>query len=196
MDFLDDEDEFVVTEAARAINDDFSIEKALPALGNLLTSTSFQNEALLRRAINANLRVGTEPALQNLIDYAQRTDQPLAMRAEALDALGTWTEPSELDRVTGRYRKKIKRIPEPVIKQMAPLLTELTKSQEPEMRLSAIRALGKLGATEAAPILLALLKQDQEAAYAWQPYKHWSTSIEPRPERSRPFRMRKSKCVW
>ena len=162
VEFLDDEDEFVVTEAARAINDDFSIEKALPALGNLLTSTSFQNEALLRRAINANLRVGTEQALQNLIDYAQRTDQPLAMRTEALDALGTWTEPSELDRVTGRYRKKIKRVPEPVVKQTGPLLTQLTKSREPEIRLSVVRALGKLGATEATPTLLAQLKQDKK----------------------------------
>lgn len=161
--FLDDEDEFVVTEAARAINDDFSIEKALPALGDLLTTTSFQNEALLRRAINANLRVGTEQALQNLIDYAQRADQPLAMRTEALDALGIWTEPSELDRVTGRYRKKIKRVPEPVVKQAGPMLTQLTQSREPEMRLSAAQALGKLGATEATPSLMALLKQDKKS---------------------------------
>ncbi len=57
--FLNDKDEFIVTEAARAINDDLSIEKALPALGNLARATKFTNEALLRRAINANLRVGT-----------------------------------------------------------------------------------------------------------------------------------------
>ena len=162
VDFLNDEDELVVTEAARAINDDFSIEKALPALGNLLTTTSFQNEALLRRAINANLRVGTPEALQNLIDYAQRPDQPLAMRAEALDALGTWTKPSVLDRVTGRYRQKIERTPEPIIQQAAPVLTALTTHQEPSLRLSAAQALGKLGATEAAPVLLARLKQDAE----------------------------------
>ena len=162
VDFLDDEEELVVTEAARAINDDFSIEKALPALGNLLTTTSFQNEALLRRAINANLRVGNKAALQNLIDYAQQSSQPLAMRAEALDAIGTWTNPSVLDRVTGRYRKKIERIPEPVIQQTAPILTQLTGNQEPTLRLSAARALGKLGATEAAPTLLARLKQDTD----------------------------------
>ena len=164
VNFLTDEDEFVITEAARAINDDFSIEKALPALGNLLTTTSFQNEPLLRRAIGANLRVGTKKALQNLMDYAQRSDQPLAMRTEALDALGTWAEPSELDRVTGRYRKKIKRVPEPVVKQTAPLLTDLTESPEPTLRLSAVRALGKLKATEAAPTLLTRLRQDQDPA--------------------------------
>src|SRR5690606_27038855 len=57
--FLQDKDEFIVTEAARAINDDFSIEEALPALGALLNQTPFTNEALIRRSINANLRVGT-----------------------------------------------------------------------------------------------------------------------------------------
>jgi hypothetical protein len=37
--FLNDSDEFIVTEAARAINDDLSIKDALPALGNLLNTT-------------------------------------------------------------------------------------------------------------------------------------------------------------
>src|ERR1044072_3311294 len=45
--FLNDKDEFVVTEAARAINDDLSIKDALPALANILNSTTFTNEALL-----------------------------------------------------------------------------------------------------------------------------------------------------
>src|SRR5690606_4779218 len=53
--FLNDQIEYIVTEAARAINDDYSIEAALPALSALLTKTSFSNEALIRRAINANL---------------------------------------------------------------------------------------------------------------------------------------------
>src|SRR5690554_3189983 len=61
--FLNDQDEYIVTEAARAINDDYSIEAALPALGDLLQDTHFTNEALIRRAINANLRVGTAEAL-------------------------------------------------------------------------------------------------------------------------------------
>ena len=160
--FLNDEEELVVTEAARAINDDFSIEKALPALGNLLPTTSFQNEALLRRAIGANLRVGTQRALQNLLDYLGRTEQPIAMRAEALEALSTWSEPSVLDRVTGRYRRAIKRAPEPVVKQAGPLLTELTQHPTVDLRRGAVRALGKLNATSAAPTLLARLKQDTD----------------------------------
>ena len=74
--FLNDKDEFIVTEAARAINDDLSIKDALPALGNLLNDTRFTNEALIRRAINANLRVGTEAAMQNLINYSDERGRP------------------------------------------------------------------------------------------------------------------------
>ena len=110
--FLTDQDEFIVTEAARAINDDLSIKEALPALGNVLQNTRFTNEALLRRAINANLRVGTPEAMQNLINYAAKEGSPVAMRAEALDALSTWAKPSVLDRVDGRYRGVIQRDPQ------------------------------------------------------------------------------------
>ena len=70
--FLADQDEFIVTEAARGINDDLSIPEALPALGKVLQTTRFTNEPLIRRAINANLRVGTPEAMQTLIDYAQK----------------------------------------------------------------------------------------------------------------------------
>src|SRR5690606_617985 len=101
--FLHDADEYVVTEAARAINDDFSIEDALPDLGNLLLQTPFTNEALIRRAISANLRVGSDKAMRNLISYSSRAEATVAMRTEALQALGTWPKPSVFDRVDGRY---------------------------------------------------------------------------------------------
>src|SRR5690606_6589868 len=78
--FLEDQDEFIVTEAARAINDDFSIEAALPALAALLNQTSFDNEALIRRAINANLRVGSPEAMQQLLIYATKSGAPIALR--------------------------------------------------------------------------------------------------------------------
>src|SRR5690606_27916645 len=45
--FLKDEDEYIVTEAARAINDDWSIEAALPALAATLNETRFTSEPLL-----------------------------------------------------------------------------------------------------------------------------------------------------
>src|SRR5690606_25914264 len=162
-DFLKDQDEYIVTEAARAINDDYSIEGALPALGNLLKETKFSNEALIRRAINANLRVGSAEALENLIVYAERETAPVEMRAEALQSIGTWTNPSVLDRVDGRYRGKIERDIAPVQKATSTFLGRLLTHQEPTLRLEAAKVMGQLKIAEGVQGLLAQLKNDQSA---------------------------------
>jgi putative heme-binding domain-containing protein len=161
--FLDDEDEFIVTEAARAINDDFSIEKALPQLGNLLLKTSFSNEALIRRSINANLRVGTPEGLQNLIGYSQKEGAPLALRTEALEAIGTWAKPSVLDRVDGRYRGEVNRDINMVKAAASAPLIQLLSSSDSEIRLLAVKDLGKLSIEEAAPQLLRVMKGDNNS---------------------------------
>lgn len=161
--FLADKDEFVVTEAARGINDDMSIPAALPALGKVIQTTRFTNEALLRRAINANLRVGTLEAMQTLIDYAQKEEAPLAMRAEAMEALSTWAKPSVLDRVDGRYRGVIERDPAMVKSKTAAMYTKLLTHQELALRLSAIKAITKLNLTEVSEPLFNRLTSDKEA---------------------------------
>ncbi len=158
--FLQDRDEFVVTETARAINDDLSIDEALPALGDVLKDNRFKNEALIRRAINANLRVGTESAMENLIDYATRIGRPLEMRVEAIDALGTWARPSVLDRVDGRFRGEVTREPGPVRNRAKEPLLRLISNDQQALRLSAVKAVGKLGLSEASPALFARLKSD------------------------------------
>ncbi|MBW8687926.1 HEAT repeat domain-containing protein [Chitinophaga rhizophila] len=161
--FLNDKDEFVVTETARAINDDLSIKDALPALGNLLKTTTFKNEPLIRRAINANLRVGTESALNNLIAYAQQTASPAAMRAEAIDALSVWSKPSVLDRVDGRLRGEIKRDAAPAAKLSVAPLTALLKDKDLPVRVSAAKAIAKLQLKSAGSQLLAVVKTDRDA---------------------------------
>lgn len=160
--FLNDADEFVVTETARAINDDLSIKDALPALADLLNNTSFRNEALLRRAINANLRVGTDVALQNLINYSQKEGSPSEMRAEAIDAISVWAKPSVLDRVDGRLRGAIERDPALLTTKSADVLTALLKAKELPVRISAAKAIHKLKIASAAAQLLTVLKNDKE----------------------------------
>ncbi|QEC51346.1 putative heme-binding domain-containing protein [Anseongella ginsenosidimutans] len=159
--FLSDQDEFIVTEAARAINDDHFIKEALPALANVLNEDRFREEALIRRAINACLWTGTEASMQNLIDYALREDAPAAMRAEAVDALSTWARPSVLDRVTGRYRGEVERDPALVQERSAEALLRLLSDEETGLRLSAANALGKLKISRGAPDLLVRLENDQ-----------------------------------
>ena len=161
--FLDDSDEYIVTEAARAINDDLSIRDALPALGNLLKNTRFTNEALIRRAINANLRTGSEEGLQNLVNYLQTAGRPANMRAEAIDALSTWSKPSVVDRVDGRYRGVIERDPTLLKNKVATVLPGLLNDKDSSVRVSVVKAINRLSIREASPSLLALLKNDQKA---------------------------------
>ncbi|WP_128545317.1 HEAT repeat domain-containing protein [Larkinella soli] len=161
-DFLADADEYVVTEAARGINDDLSIKAALPALGNLLASTNFKNEALIRRAVNANVRVGTPEAMQHLIRYASNESAPVAMRAEALDALSTFAEPSVMDRVDGRYRGAVKRDPVALKAKAADTYIKLLTHSELPLRMSAVKAIRKLELRQASPELFARLKSDTD----------------------------------
>ncbi|MDF2188531.1 HEAT repeat domain-containing protein [Paraflavitalea sp. CAU 1676] len=162
--FLQDEDEFIVTEAARGINDDLSIPDALPALGEILTTTRYTNEALLRRTINANLRIGTNEAMTRLITFAGKEGAPAAMRAEAIDALGTWVKPSVVDRVDGRYRGVVTRDSTETKAKTGDALTSLLTNKEQLVRLSAVKAVKRLGISQSASVLLGLLKNDKEAA--------------------------------
>jgi putative heme-binding domain-containing protein len=158
--FLRDTDEFIVTEAARAINDDLSIAEALPALGNALSDYRFTNEAFIRRAINANLRVGTDEAMKILLGYATHNGSPVAMRAEAMDALSTWAKPSVLDRVDGRYRGVVSRDLASVQNKSTAVFVQLLSNKESLVRQHAARAIGKLQIKAASPQLLARLKID------------------------------------
>lgn len=134
--FLADADEYIVTEAARAINDDESIPEALPALADLINHTKFKSEPLIRRAINACLRVGTNKELENLIAFAQNTTIPEVLKAEAMAAIGTWADPSVLDRVDGRYRGEFKRNGEEVKQKINAKLPTFLSSKNPELLIS------------------------------------------------------------
>ncbi|MCP4974878.1 MAG: c-type cytochrome [Maribacter sp.] len=142
--FLQDEDEYIVAEAARAINDDWSIEEALPALANTMTEARFTSEPLLRRAINAALRVGSEKELDNLIAFAKRSDIASNLRGEALAAIGTWGEPSVLDRVDGRYRGEIKRDPSIVRSKIEKEIPGFLKENDSEILVGIIKTLSAL----------------------------------------------------
>ncbi len=161
--FLNDEDEYVVTEAARAINDDFSIEPALPALAATLAESRFASEALLRRSINAALRVGGEKEATMLIDFAQRENVTPELKAEALAALGTWANPSVLDRVDGRYRGEISRDPGVISNMVAEHVPGFLDSSDPEVVMAAARMLNELQITDYNDRLATLMARHPEA---------------------------------
>lgn len=142
--FLQDKDEYIVTEAARAINDDLSIEKALPNLAAVLSEKRFSSEPLLRRGVNACLRVGGEKEMDILIAFAQRSDLPSELRAEALATLGVWANPSTLDRVDGRVRGKIERDPSIVRSKAKPLASTFLQSKDPDILVATAQMVSTL----------------------------------------------------
>lgn len=112
--FLEDKDELILLEAARAIHDDQSIPEALPALSRLLDRPGLTNEALMRRVINAAFRVGSYPALLRIEAYLKRNEGSAKMKRTALASLLWWSQPPVLDAVEGRYRKHTARDSKPV----------------------------------------------------------------------------------
>ena len=162
--FLQDQSEFIVTEAARAINDDWSIEGALPDLAKILDESRFSDEALIRRAINANLRVGETENIKRLVSYAMYPSAPEAMRVEALSTLGGWANPSPLDRVDGRYRGTENRDISKVQDVLVPILPRLWASRSAAVREAAVSNAGSLALSTTGPKLLELLKNDPVAS--------------------------------
>ncbi|WP_116126042.1 HEAT repeat domain-containing protein [Lewinella sp. IMCC34183] len=159
--FLSDPDEYIVAEAARGINDDYSIEDALPALAATLDETRFTSEPLLRRAINANLRVGGEKSVDRLVAFAARTGVPAKLRAEALSTLASWGHPSIFDRVDGRYRGELVRDSTLAGEALAGAISPLLRDRNETVRQAAIAAAGRLNLQETAPQLAQLLARDR-----------------------------------
>ncbi len=143
--FLHDSDEYIVAEAARAINDDESIPEALPALANVLNETKTSSEVILRRAINACLRVGGKREIQTLVRFAERNDITDVVLAEAIATLGSWANPSLMDRVDGRYRGLLERNAADVAAVIEPKIGKFLKSSNPEVLISTAKLIGELG---------------------------------------------------
>ena len=142
-DFLKDKEVLVLAEAARAIHDDFSIPAALPALAKSLKDKGIKNEAFLRRAINANLRIGDANCAFRLARFANQKEMPEAMRLDALWALGYWANPPELDRVDNRYRKLEGHKLEAAQKAMSTIFPQLL-AENTSLKKAVIIAAGRL----------------------------------------------------
>jgi quinoprotein glucose dehydrogenase len=161
--FLSDSDEDVVVEAARAINDDGGIETALPALAKLLDEKRSlkKPDALLRRAINANLRVGSPEAVTRVATFAADTNKPEPMRVEAVASLGVWESPSTLDRVDGIYLgQPSSRDGVAARAAVLKLLQSADANTSAPVKIALADAAGRLNLTEAAPLLITQLRSD------------------------------------
>ena len=158
--YLDDEDEWVVTEAARAINDDGGIDAALADLARILDGNQHTGEPLLRRALAAASRMDTPDAAQRLARFATRQDAPDSLRAEALAALGVWPEPSPHNRADGAYLEPVRRDPSIARSAADGILDSLLVLGGETVRTAAARAAGDLELRPAVPLLLGRITED------------------------------------
>jgi putative heme-binding domain-containing protein len=162
--FLADKDELIVVEAARAANDDGGIEGAVAALAATLAESRFTSEPLLRRAISANLRLGTAAAAERVAAFATNAAASAALRAEAISVLGVWPAPSPLDRVDGYHlgtavqQARDGAAARQAIRRMIDALAK--DKNTPEIRVALAEAAGRLEIAEAVPTLAAQLKDD------------------------------------
>lgn len=159
--FLTDADEFIVAEAARAINDDGGIHAALPALAAVLGEKRFSSTPLIRRAVNAGLRVGTPEAAARLAAFAFDTAGAEVLRVEAIDALGVWGRPSVLDRVDGWYHGPAQTRDAGVARAaLEPVIEPLLAIGSPAVKIAVAGAVARLDIETARPMLLARVRDD------------------------------------
>jgi quinoprotein glucose dehydrogenase len=160
---LDDGDPRVVVEAARAIYDR-PIPAALSQLAALIRRGS-QDEALMRRVLAANFRLGKAENAQAIAAYAARSNVSTAMRVEALDMLGSWAKPSGRDRVLGMWRPIEERTTDAAADALRGNLAGAFKGSE-TVRSKAGQVAAELGIKEVIPELHSLLADKSQSAEA------------------------------
>lgn len=148
--FLNDSSEKVVNEAAHAIHDEFSIPAAMPSLAGMLDVGLMASEPILRRAINANLRLGLPQNAHRLAKFAIRETSPESMRVESIRSLASWVSPSKLDRVEGRFRDLGSRPVEPIYDIFDQYIGNLLSSKSDAVREAAAEAISRLNYGNAA----------------------------------------------
>ena len=147
--FLRDSNPLIVVEAARAIHD-VPIQEAMPRLAALIDQPS-QDDALLRRVLNANYRLGTQQHAAAVARFMTQPSGSPAMQLEAAQMLAAWDEPSSRDRVLGMWRPLEKRPPvaTEVLRGILPHVVKMPAA----VAVAAGQLLAKLRIQEAGPIL-------------------------------------------
>ena len=149
--FLDDASPLVVLEAARAIHDT-PIPAALTLLAQQIKDITLTDDAVLRRVLNANFRLGTQENADALAAYASRPVAPIAMRLEAIKMLESWAAPDPRDRVIGDHRPISARETSVAIAALGKSLAGILQNAD-EVRDTAVSVAAKYGMPQVTPFL-------------------------------------------
>ncbi|HVR35823.1 MAG TPA: PVC-type heme-binding CxxCH protein [Methylomirabilota bacterium] len=159
--FLEDSEPRVQLEAARAIND-LTLTAAMPELARLIAQSEM-SQALARRVINANYRVGTPETAAALARFAAGP-AGVEQRVEALNRLAAWAQPPGRDAVTGLWRPVAERDATPAADAARPFLQDLLRSDSAAIQQAAVRLAAELDIGEAGDTLFALIGDASVAA--------------------------------
>ncbi len=127
--FLDDPAAEVQLETARAIHDVVELHGSLPQLAARISAPSLRDipitDPLMHRILNANFRLGTAGTAAAIALVAADATHSPAMRVEAIEMLGSWGAPGQLDRVMNRFLPLADRSPEPAASALAEQLSAI-----------------------------------------------------------------------
>lgn len=153
--FLNDSDPRIVLEAVRAIHD-VPVLDAMPALAGLGESAGYE-DALLKRVLAANFRVGGAECAGRIAAIAVAPKASAMVREEALFELSHWAEPPVLDRVVGVWRPIAGRSPDAAAAALEPHYQALLNGPTELMASLTADAIGRLKVKIAAGELKAIV---------------------------------------
>jgi len=151
VEFLGDNDRKVVAEAARAIHDQ-PLVVGFESLARLIQWAS-DDDAVMRRALNANYRLGTSETAMALAEYAAKPIAPAALRLEAIEMLRAWGRPDPRDRVHNDYRPLPER-PAAVAKAAIAKTLPIILKNADEVRELTITVAAEYAIPEITPVLV------------------------------------------
>ncbi len=154
--FLRDKNNDIVTEAARAINDE-PIEGAQQQLAQLIQRVKLPEPAL-ERAINAQYRLGNTENAAFLISYAQDNQADENLRAKAILSLAKWANPPKRDSITGLWRPQEPRDPRSAAVPLRLALAKLMNEGPDPVKRASIEAMVALDLKDESDLLLRLMQ--------------------------------------
>jgi quinoprotein glucose dehydrogenase len=160
--FLNDRNEKIALEAARAINDlpISGATRELAAVADRSDLASLRLE-MLRRVLNANYRYGTEQSAKRVAAIAANEKLSEEIRAEALLDLSEWERPSGRDRISGLWRPVVgPRSEQDAVEAIAPKMAKLIESGPERVRIAAANSAAALKIAGAADALFAAVRSN------------------------------------
>lgn len=154
--FFNDSQVELIAEAARAAHD-VPVPAAMPALAGLLPKSGLP-EFVLRRALNANFRLGQNEHAEAIARFAADGDAPERLRVEALGLLGQWERPPGIDHVLGAWRPLEPRDKQIAANALRQHLPDIASSRGKVRERGALLA-AKLGVDEVEMILFDMVQK-------------------------------------